>query len=86
MSELKWYWVYSPYLDPPEKQKESAQNAGYVKVVSKSEADAVINDLRAKLEVADKSSTNLVDKLADQRIRIAELEKQVRNMTLLKEP
>lgn len=45
MSELKWNWAYAPYLDPPEKQKESAQNAGYVKVVSKDEANKVIADL-----------------------------------------
>ena len=42
MSELKWNWAYYPYLDPPEKQKESALKAGYIKVVNKSEADKVI--------------------------------------------
>ena len=42
MSELEWKWAYFPYLDAPEKQHESAVNAGYVKVVMKSEADKVI--------------------------------------------
>ena len=42
MSELKWNWVYCPYLDAPDKQKESALKAGYTKVVRKSEADKVI--------------------------------------------
>ena len=50
MNELKWNWVYCLYLDPPENQKESAQQAGYVKVVSKSEADKVIADLIEKNE------------------------------------
>lgn len=48
MSELKWNWAYFPYLDPPEKQKESAQTAGYIKVVSKDEADKVIEKLEEK--------------------------------------
>lgn len=77
MNELKWYWAYTPYLDEPDRQAESATNAGYNKVVFKSEADAVINDLQTKLEVADKASTNLVHQLAEQRIQIAELEKQI---------
>jgi hypothetical protein len=42
MSELKWNWVYYPYLDAPNKQEESALKAGYIKVVSKDEADKVI--------------------------------------------
>ena len=42
MSELKWNWVYYPYLDAPNEQKESALKAGYIKVVDKSEADKVI--------------------------------------------
>ena len=50
MSKLKWNWVYYPYLDPPEKQKESALKAGYNKVYLKSEVDKVIADLEAKLE------------------------------------
>lgn len=50
MSELKWNWVYYPYLDPPEKQEESALKAGYNKVYLKSEADKVIAELKAKLE------------------------------------
>ncbi len=50
MSELKWYWAFDPYLDPPEKQKESAQKAGYVKVVNKSDADKVIAELEEKLD------------------------------------
>jgi hypothetical protein len=45
MSELKWNWAYYPYLDPPEKQAESALKAGYIKVVNKSEADKVIAEL-----------------------------------------
>lgn len=44
MSELQWNWVYRPYLDAPEKQKESARSAGYAKVVFKSEADKVIEE------------------------------------------
>lgn len=27
----KWYWAFLPYLDAPEKQRESALNAGYIK-------------------------------------------------------
>ena len=50
MSKLKWSWVYYPYLDPLEKQKESALKAGYNKVYLKSEVDKVIADLEAKLE------------------------------------
>lgn len=46
MSELKWNWVYYPYLDAPNKQEESALEAGYIKVVDKSEADKVINELK----------------------------------------
>lgn len=45
MSELDWKWAYFPWLDAPEKQHESAVNAGYVKVVLKSEADNVIAEL-----------------------------------------
>lgn len=51
MSKLKWNWAYLPYLDPPEKQRESALNAGYIKVVSKSEADAIIADLEKNLDL-----------------------------------
>ena len=40
MNELKWYWVYVPYLDPPDRQQESALKAGYNKVVFKYDADA----------------------------------------------
>ena len=43
MSELKWNWVYFPYLDAPNEQEESALKAGYIKVVSKDEADKVIS-------------------------------------------
>lgn len=50
MSELNWYWVYSPYLDAPEKQAESATKAGYTKVCFKSEADEVIAELKAEKE------------------------------------
>ena len=54
MSELKWNWVYYPYLDTPNKQEESALKAGYIKVVIKSEADAVIKELKAqKAQVED---------------------------------
>ncbi len=42
MSELKWNWVYYPYLDAPNEQEESALKAGYIKVVIKDEADKVI--------------------------------------------
>jgi hypothetical protein len=47
MSELEWKWVYIPYLDAPEKQKESAIKAGYAKVYFKSEVDAEIESLKA---------------------------------------
>lgn len=47
MSELKWKWVYIPYLDAPEIQKESAIKAGYTKVYFKSEVDAEIESLKA---------------------------------------
>lgn len=49
MSELKWNWVYRPYLDAPEKQEESALRAGYAKVVFKSDADEVIARLEAEI-------------------------------------
>lgn len=62
MSELKWNWAYLPYLGPPEKQKESAQTAGYIKVVSKDEADKVIAELKADYkEACDRLQTaNLI--------------------------
>lgn len=47
MSELKWKWVYIPYLDAPEIQKESAIKAGYTKVYFKSEVDTEIESLKA---------------------------------------
>lgn len=47
MSELKWKWVYIPYLDAPEIQKESAIKAGYAKVYFKSEVDKEIESLKA---------------------------------------
>ena len=46
--ELKWKWAYFPYLDAPEKQHESAVNAGYVKVLLKAEVDAAIAELNAE--------------------------------------
>lgn len=46
MDKLKWKWVYIPYLDAPEQQKESAIKAGYAKVCFKSEVDATIADLK----------------------------------------
>ena len=49
MSELKWNWAYYPYLDPPEKQKESALKAGYIKVVNKDEADKVLAEKDAEI-------------------------------------
>ena len=49
MSELKWNWVYYPYLDAPNKQEESALKAGYIKVVIKDEADKVIAELEDKV-------------------------------------
>lgn len=51
--ELKWNWVYYPYLDAPNKQEESALKAGYIKVVSKDEADAVIKELKAQKAQAE---------------------------------
>lgn len=48
MTKLNWYWVYSPYLDAPEKQAESATKAGYAKVCFKSEADEAIRRQKYK--------------------------------------
>lgn len=45
--ELKWNWVYIPYLDAPDKQKESAIKAGYAKVYFKSDVDAELESLKA---------------------------------------
>lgn len=42
MDNLKWYWVYVPYLDSPGRQQESALKAGYTKVCFKYDADAEI--------------------------------------------
>lgn len=42
MDELKWKWVYVPYLDAPDKQKESAIKAGYTKVYFKSDVDRIL--------------------------------------------
>lgn len=67
MSELNWYWTYTPYLDTPEKQKESAILAGYNKVVFKSEADKVIAE-------KDKEIAKLNDKLRHYQIMVALLE------------
>ena len=53
MSELKWNWVYYPYLYAPNKQEESALKAGYIKVVIKDEADAVIKELKAQKAQAE---------------------------------
>jgi hypothetical protein len=50
--KLKWNWVYYPYLDAPNKQEESALKAGYIKVVSKDDADKEIAELKAKLDRA----------------------------------
>lgn len=47
MDELKWKWVYIPYLDAPDKQKESAIKAGYAKVYFKSDVDAELESLKA---------------------------------------
>ena len=60
MSEMKWNWAYYPYLDPPEKQAESALKAGYIKVVNKDDVEAVIADLKDK---GDKIIFDLKDKL-----------------------
>ena len=48
MSELRWNWVYYPYLDAPNEQEESALKAGYIKVVCKEEADKVIANNKYK--------------------------------------
>lgn len=53
MDELKWKWVYIPYLDAPNKQKESAIKAGYAKVYFKSEVDAAIAELKDKCQMHD---------------------------------
>jgi hypothetical protein len=52
MRELEWKWAYYPWLDAHDKQHESAVNAGYVKVVLKSEADSVIAELKRALWLA----------------------------------
>ena len=62
MSELKWKWAYYPYLDPPEKQKESALKAGYIKVVNKDDVDEMdlyIAELEQKLSEKDKEIESL---------------------------
>ena len=59
MSELKWNWVYFPYLDAPDKQKESALKAGYTKVVRKSEADKVIAEKDAEIAELKKKLENV---------------------------
>ena len=73
MSELKWNWAYYPYLDAPNKQKESALKAGYIKVVIKSEADKVIAELKS--DIADlRDDKKLTDAILDERnAEIAEL-------------
>lgn len=53
MNNPKWYWVYVPYLDPPERQHETALKAGYDKVYFKSEADKVIAELKDKCQMHD---------------------------------
>lgn len=52
MDNLKWYWVYVPYLDPPDRQRESALKAGYNKVCFKYDADAEIRKLKRALWLA----------------------------------
>lgn len=42
MDELEWNWVYFGYMDAPEKQRESAERAGYIKVYAKKKVDAII--------------------------------------------
>ena len=57
MTELKWQWVYYPYLDAPTKQEESALKAGYIKVVMKEDVDKVIakkDELIASLQDINK--------------------------------
>lgn len=49
MSDLKWYWVYVPYLDPPDRQQESALKAGYNKVCFKYDADSEIRKAKCAL-------------------------------------
>ena len=68
MSELKWNWAYYPYLDSPEKQKESALKAGYIKVVNKDEADKVIaekdkeiEELKARIQLDDDEMAGFLD-------------------------
>ena len=53
MDNLKWYWVYVPYLDSPEQQQESALKAGYNKVCFKDEADKAIAQLKDKCQMHD---------------------------------
>lgn len=65
MNELNWYWAYTPYLDTPDKQAESAVRAGYDKVIFKSEADSVIAELEDKLKAADMRNDKLVSKASD---------------------
>lgn len=73
MSELNWHWAYYPHLDAPEGQKESALHAGYIKVVSKDDADKVIEKLKAKLETVQASAyTDSVDAgMRERRLRRA---------------
>ena len=53
MDNLKWYWVYVPYLDSPEQQQESALKAGYNKVCFKDDADKVIEQLKDRCQMHD---------------------------------
>ena len=62
---LAWNWAYLPYLDPPEKQEESALRAGYIKVVSKSEADKVIALLKVKANYNEEAYKLKSEELAD---------------------
>ena len=72
MSELKWNWVYYPYLDAPNEQEESALKAGYIKVVDKSEADKVIADLE---ESHKKEVTQLLMEIVKLKEKYKELAK-----------
>ena len=48
MDNLKWYWVYVPYLERPDRQQESAFKAGYNKVCFKYDADIEIRHQKYK--------------------------------------
>ena len=80
MSELKWNWAYYPYLDSPEKQKESALKAGYIKVVNKDEADKVIAEKDKEIARLEAMRKVHVEAIASMEDRLHQDEKKIRRL------